>query len=93
MEKDELTYHVPVLLKESVDGMNIRPDGTYVDVTFGGAGHSREILSRLGEGGRLLDLIRTKMPNGTLSTILISPLYAVISVTCTIFCVITTLNR
>ena len=35
MEKDELTYHVPVLLKESVDGMNIRPDGTYVDVTFG----------------------------------------------------------
>ena len=54
MEKDELTYHVPVLLKESVDGMNIHPDGTYVDVTFGGAGHSREILSRLGEGGRLL---------------------------------------
>jgi 16S rRNA (cytosine1402-N4)-methyltransferase len=40
MEKDELTYHVPVLLKESVDGMNIHPDGTYVDVTFGGAGHS-----------------------------------------------------
>ena len=34
MEKDELTYHVPVLLKESVDGMNIQPDGTYVDVTF-----------------------------------------------------------
>ena len=34
--------------------MNIQPDGTYVDVTFGGAGHSREILSRLGEGGRLL---------------------------------------
>ena len=54
MEKDELTYHVPVLLKESVEVMNIRPDGTYVDVTFGGAGHSREILSRLGEGGRLL---------------------------------------
>lgn len=53
-EKEELTYHVPVLLKESVDGMNIRPDGTYVDVTFGGGGHSREILSRLSEGGRLL---------------------------------------
>ena len=47
------TYHVPVLLKESVDGLAIRPDGTYVDVTFGGGGHSREILSRLGEGGRL----------------------------------------
>ena len=41
-------------LKESVDAMNISPDGTYVDVTFGGGGHSREILSRLGDGGRLL---------------------------------------
>ena len=47
------TYHVPVLLKESVDGLNIRPDGTYVDVTFGGGGHSREMFSRLGKGGRL----------------------------------------
>lgn len=54
MNKNELTYHVPVLLKESVDGMNIRPDGTYVDVTFGGGGHSREILTRLDEGGKLL---------------------------------------
>lgn len=53
-EQEELTYHVPVLLKESVDGMNIRPGGTYVDVTFGGGGHSREILSRLEKGGRLL---------------------------------------
>ena len=52
--KEETTYHVPVLLKESVDAMNISPDGTYVDVTFGGGGHSREILSRLGDGGRLL---------------------------------------
>ena len=49
-EQEELTYHVPVLLKESVDGMNIRPGGTYVDVTFGGGGHSREILSRLEKG-------------------------------------------
>lgn len=53
-EQEELTYHVPVLLKESVDGMNIRPGETYVDVTFGGGGHSREILSRLEKGGRLL---------------------------------------
>ncbi|BDD09793.1 ribosomal RNA small subunit methyltransferase H [Fulvitalea axinellae] len=48
-----MTYHVPVMLKESVDAMNIKPDGTYVDVTFGGGGHTREILSRLGENGRL----------------------------------------
>lgn len=47
------TYHVPVLLRESVDGLNIRPAGIYVDVTFGGGGHSREILRRLGPEGRL----------------------------------------
>ena len=46
-------YHVPVLLKESVDGLGIKPDGVYVDVTYGGGGHSREILSRLGAEGRL----------------------------------------
>ncbi|MCM4170198.1 16S rRNA (cytosine(1402)-N(4))-methyltransferase RsmH [Arenibacter sp. TNZ] len=49
-----MTYHNPVLLKESVDGLHIKPDGVYVDVTFGGGGHSREILKRLGEEGRLL---------------------------------------
>lgn len=46
-------YHVPVLLKESVDGLNIKPGGIYVDVTFGGGGHSREILSRIGSKGHL----------------------------------------
>ena len=46
-------YHVPVLLKESVDGLNIKPSGIYVDVTFGGGGHSREILSRIGTKGHL----------------------------------------
>ena len=48
-----MEYHNPVLLKETVDGLNINPDGVYVDVTFGGGGHSREILSRLSENGRL----------------------------------------
>ena len=47
------TYHVPVLLKESVDGLDIQPDGIYVDVTFGGGGHSKKILSRLGAKGHL----------------------------------------
>lgn len=47
------TYHVPVLLTESIDGLNINPAGTYVDVTFGGGGHSREILRRLGSEGHL----------------------------------------
>ena len=46
-------YHVPVLLNESIDGLNICQGGVYVDVTFGGGGHSREILRRLGAQGRL----------------------------------------
>lgn len=53
MIKTAETYHVSVLLKESVDGLDIQPDGIYVDVTFGGGGHSREILSRLGKNGHL----------------------------------------
>ncbi|WP_031427369.1 16S rRNA (cytosine(1402)-N(4))-methyltransferase RsmH [Flavimarina sp. Hel_I_48] len=48
-----MDYHNPVLLHESVDGLAIKPDGVYVDVTFGGGGHSREILKRLGDKGRL----------------------------------------
>lgn len=48
-----MEYHNPVLLKETVDGLNIKPDGIYVDVTFGGGGHSKEILSRLGPNGKL----------------------------------------
>jgi 16S rRNA (cytosine1402-N4)-methyltransferase len=49
----EIVYHVPVLLKESVDGMNIGKGGNFVDVTLGGGGHSREILSRLDKDGHL----------------------------------------
>lgn len=46
-------YHIPALLEETIDGLNIQPDGVYIDTTFGGGGHSREILARLGEKGRL----------------------------------------
>ena len=49
----KMKYHNPVLLKESIDALSIRKDGVYVDVTFGGGGHSREILKRLGSEGRL----------------------------------------
>lgn len=48
-----MAYHNPVLLKETVNGLNIKPDGIYVDVTFGGGGHSREILKHLGPNGKL----------------------------------------
>lgn len=48
-----MEYHNPVLLNETVEGLNIKPDGIYVDVTFGGGGHSREIIKRLGPEGRL----------------------------------------
>jgi 16S rRNA (cytosine1402-N4)-methyltransferase len=53
MTEQEMTYHVPVLLKESVDGLNIGNGGVFVDVTFGGGGHSREIMSRLDANGHL----------------------------------------
>ena len=49
-----MDYHNPVLLNETVNGLNIRPDGVYVDVTFGGGGHSREILKRLNDKGKLI---------------------------------------
>ena len=49
-----MTYHKPVLLEESVHGLNIKPEGIYVDLTFGGGGHSLRILENLGKKGRLL---------------------------------------
>lgn len=54
MNDNELVYHIPVLLKESIDGMNLQPEGVYVDVTFGGGGHSKEILHRGDSSIRLL---------------------------------------
>ena len=50
----ENNYHVPVLLEACIEGLNIKPDGVYVDVTFGGGGHSREILKKLGKDGMLI---------------------------------------
>lgn len=57
---EENKYHVPVLLKQTVDGLAIKPDGVYVDVTFGGGGHSKEILSRLGPKGKLFGFDQDK---------------------------------
>jgi 16S rRNA (cytosine1402-N4)-methyltransferase len=54
LSESEVAYHIPALLNETIDGLDIKPDGIYVDVTFGGGGHSREILSRLGKNGKLL---------------------------------------
>lgn len=53
MNETEQTYHIPVLLEESIDGMNIQPGGIYVDMTFGGGGHSKEILRRMDKDSRL----------------------------------------
>jgi 16S rRNA (cytosine1402-N4)-methyltransferase len=50
----ETAYHIPALLNETIEGLSIKPDGVYVDVTFGGGGHSREILKFLGKNGKLL---------------------------------------
>jgi 16S rRNA (cytosine1402-N4)-methyltransferase len=54
MTNNEETYHVPVMLQECLDGLNINPDGVYVDVTFGGGGHAKEIYKRLSPKGKLI---------------------------------------
>ena len=51
---ENTTYHIPALLSETIEGLNIVPNGVYVDVTFGGGGHSREILKKLGKNGKLI---------------------------------------
>ena len=68
-------YHKPVLLQSSLEGLNIKPDGVYVDVTFGGGGHSRALLDRLNENGRLFgfdqdpDAIKNKIEDTRFSFI------------------------
>ncbi len=75
MSNQGVTYHVPVLLKETVNGLNIIPNGTYVDVTYGGGSHSKEILNRLGDNGHLYafdqdeDAIRNKIDDKRLTLI------------------------
>lgn len=64
----EIIYHTPALLEESVDGLNIHPDGVYVDVTFGGGGHSREIVRRLGDDGRLIAFDQDEEAAGNISS-------------------------
>lgn len=56
MTNNDYTYHVPVMLQPCLEGLNIRPDGVYIDVTFGGGGHSREIFKQLGEQGLLISV-------------------------------------
>ena len=53
---EQTVYHIPALLEQSIEGLDIKPGGTYVDVTFGGGGHSRAILSRLNVAGRLVGM-------------------------------------
>jgi 16S rRNA (cytosine1402-N4)-methyltransferase len=53
---EQTVYHIPALLEQSIEGLDIKPGGTYVDVTFGGGGHSRAILSRLNAAGRLVGM-------------------------------------
>ena len=53
---EQTVYHIPALLEQSIEGLDIKPDGTYVDVTFGGGGHSRAILSHLNAAGRLVGM-------------------------------------
>ncbi len=66
---EQPVYHIPALLAESIQGLAIKPDGIYVDVTFGGGGHSRAILERLGPNGRLvgmdqdMDAIANRLPD------------------------------
>lgn len=66
----DVVYHIPALLNPCMEGLDIKPDGVYVDVTFGGGGHSREILKRLGDNGRLIsfdqdaDAIRNVIDDG-----------------------------
>ena len=53
-QESGIIYHTPALLNETIEGLNLKADGIYVDVTFGGGGHSKEILNQLGPKGKLI---------------------------------------
>lgn len=93
MDKTEQTYHVPVLLHESIEGMHIQPKGIYVDVTFGGGGHSKEILRQMDKESRLFSFDQDPDAEKISSMMTDSPLCEVISAICTIFSGIMEWNR
>lgn len=82
----EEAYHIPVLLTECLDALQIDPAGTYVDCTFGGGGHSRAILEKLGPDGRLVAFDQMRMPLKIFRMIRGSCLYRIISGTCNVSC-------
>lgn len=88
MGEIEHSYHVPVLLSESLEGLAIQPEGVYVDVTFGGGGHSREILSRLHDEDICTGLIRMLTQSIIFLRIAGLPSCVVISAICIISCAI-----
>lgn len=89
MEKTEPTYHIPVLLHESIEGMHLQSGGTYVDVTFGGGGHSREILRNMDDKSRLFSFDQDTDAERNIINDKRFTLSEVIFATCTISFVIT----
>lgn len=93
MSEAKQIYHIPVLLNESVDGMNIQPGGIYVDATFGGGGHSKEILSRLDSTAHLYSFDQDEDAEKNIVSDSRFTLCVVTSATFPTFCVIMTWKR
>ena len=81
------SYHIPVLFQECLSHLNIKPNGVYVDATFGGGGHSKGILSMLGPEGRLMLLIKMPMRNKIYQKTIVLFLFQKISSIYNVFCV------